>query len=74
MITLDNMDTELEMAIDNINQNIDYWESLAKKLMAIPSKHWDEPNSYENTTIGAKLLECENQIYLCNQTKKELAW
>lgn len=75
MTTLDNMDTELDWAIENINQNIAYWESLAKELMEVHPKHWDELNSYQpGKTIGSKLLECENQIYRCNQTKKELTW
>ena len=72
---MDNMEQELENAIDNINQNIVYWESLARELMKNDPRDWDVEDSYEpGKSIGYKLLECENQIYRCNQAKKELTW
>ncbi len=64
MITLDNMDTELEMAIENINQSIRIIEDELFKLMEPHPKYWNTDEMFD-----LQKLLCE-----LNTRKKDLCW
>jgi len=64
MITLDNMDTELEMAIENINQSICIIEAELKELMEPHPKYW-------NTHA---MFDLQERLHELNTQKKDLCW
>lgn len=64
MITLDNMDTQLELAIENINQSICTIEADLKTLMEEHPKYWDQ----------STLFKLHEQLHELNNEKKNLCW
>ena len=64
MTTLDNMENELEMAIENINQSICMIEAQLKELMKRPPTFWDHHAIF-------KLHEQHHEL---NNQKKDLCW